>query len=77
MLRKSYESVRVHFTNVASGKVIDAIKEAQNDGLEVKINDKSQFKSKSSFLGFQGQTMPTFQIHSKSTLWLERSIFML
>ena len=39
MLRKSYDSVRVHFTNVASGKVIDAIKEAQNDGLEVRINE--------------------------------------
>ena len=35
LLRRSYDHVRVHFTNVASGKVIDMIKEAQNDGLEV------------------------------------------
>ena len=35
MLRRSYDNVRVHFTNVASGKVIELIKEAQNDGLEV------------------------------------------
>ena len=36
LLRRSYDHVRVHFTNVASGKVIDMIKEAQNDGLEVR-----------------------------------------
>ena len=40
MLRRSYDNVRVHFTNVASGKVTEAIKEAQNDGLEVRKNYK-------------------------------------
>ena len=40
MLRRSYDNVRVHFTNVASGKVIEIIKEAQNDGLEVILYDR-------------------------------------
>ena len=35
LLRDFDHGVRVHFTNVASGKVVEAIKEAQNDGLEV------------------------------------------
>ena len=35
MLRKSYDNVRVHFTNIASGEAIESIKAAQNDGLEV------------------------------------------
>ena len=35
MLRRSYDNVRVHFTNIASGEAIESIKAAQNDGLEV------------------------------------------
>ena len=35
MLRRSYDNVRVHFTNIASGEAIESIKSAQNDGLEV------------------------------------------
>ena len=37
LLRDFDYGVRVHFTNVSSGKVIEAIKEAQNDGLEVNM----------------------------------------
>ena len=35
MLRRSYDNVRVHFTNIASGEAVESIKAAQNDGLEV------------------------------------------
>ena len=35
MLRRSYDNVRVHFINIASGEAIESIKEAQNVGLEV------------------------------------------
>ena len=53
MLRKSYDNVRVHFTNIASGEAIELIKAAQNDGLEVifsfisimNISDNSIWKS--------------------------------
>ena len=38
MLRRSYDNVRVHFTNIASGEAIESIKAAQNDGLEVSFS---------------------------------------
>ena len=35
LLRDFDYGVRVHFTNIASGKSVEAIKEAQNEGLVV------------------------------------------
>ena len=38
LLRDYDYGVRVHFTNIASGKAVDAIKEAQSDGIEVSLS---------------------------------------